>query len=125
MKPIKFKYIFSNGKEFKNTILTLKEIENGQLKAFTNNIPCSFKLIATCQFTGEEDKNGVDIFKGDIIHSDTYNENFEISFDDACFTYIISRADYNYLHEISLNRSKVIGNIYENKELLEEERCFK
>ncbi|WP_419767274.1 YopX family protein [Arcobacter sp.] len=136
MTPIKFKYIFSNGKEFKNTILTLKEIENGQLKAFTNNIPCSFELVAVCQFTGLKVKNDIEIYKGDIVIyykgyvDDSWTDNIQgkhgIVGQDEENGYIwyatFIRNKFSGVGKLipSGDNFEVIGNIYENKELLEE-----
>jgi len=129
MKPIKFKYIFTDGKEFKSTILSLPAIENGQLKAFTNNIPSSFKLVAVCQFTGAITNNGDEIYDGSILRlTDDYDQSKSIhpvSFIESAFR--CERLDdeefkYFYLegNPFLLENYEVIGNIYENKELLEE-----
>ena len=91
------------------------------------------------QCTGLKDKNGKLIYEGDILQSEEYpfknekgyNYAAEVLWDDASATF------YYYTFRISNNvagRStgntgelneyedwKVIGNIYENKELLESE----
>ncbi len=63
------------------------------------------------QYTGLKDKNGVEIYEGDIIK---YGLHF-----DECFTIIWNYSDLEMLYRNS-NQVEVIGNIYENPELLQE-----
>lgn len=93
--------------------------------AWGGNISMSFDDIELMQYTGLKDKNGVKIFEGDIVKRKT-NETLEIDdigdvvYDDDCCSYfIISNETCIYL--TSAWDLKVIGNIYENKELLEDE----
>jgi hypothetical protein len=65
------------------------------------------------QFTGLTDKKGIDIYEGDIIKADWHWENnkiVDLSY-EASFFYAIQE----YCLEDAL---EVIGNIYENPELL-------
>lgn len=79
-----------------------------------------------CQYTGLKDRDGKDIFEGDVIEGGDYNDEDgygEIIWDDdtARFAIIgrhgnnlISDFDNYYGHEL-----RVIGNIYDNPELVE------
>ena len=90
---------------------------NGKLK-FTSNVwtnnhnDYSFKLM---QFTGLHDKNGKEIYEGDIFIQDRYVMVMQYKQDEARFQ--LDNNDHvtsSYFQEL-----EVIGNIYENPELLE------
>ena len=70
------------------------------------------------QYTGLTDKNGQRIFEGDICkHRSNYSGNFIISvvtYTDGCF---LAMADNNSGFNLS-DKLEVIGNIYDNPELL-------
>ena len=68
MSDLKFRYVYSNGKEIKSFVYNIEEIEQG----LQNDDECvlgikGFKLISRDRFTGLKDKNGAEIFKNDII----------------------------------------------------------
>lgn len=75
------------------------------------------------QSTGLEDKNGEEIHDGDIVRTkNIINRNamyFAVRFEDGGFTpFIDTDPDM-----VELDLLKVIGNIHENPELLEEKGC--
>ena len=73
------------------------------------------------QYTGLKDKNEVEVYEGDIIKYDFNELNYRIEFLNAGF---IARRFYEnienlYPTEFDYGKEcEVIGNIYENKELL-------
>ena len=81
-----------------------------------------------CQFTGLCDKSGNKIWENDILmaHLDeSYPENatYEtVEWDVAGFvTHEANSIDRQYLDEFDLEHYEVVGNIFDNKELLQEE----
>lgn len=76
------------------------------------------------QYSGMKDLGGNEIYEGDILHLDSH-QDMQVKFKDGCFVAISTNRiqGLNWM-PTALNLNvllgyKVIGNIYENPELLE------
>jgi len=82
---------------------------------------CDFELI---QFTGLKDKNKKEIYEGDVCDPDGVIGQYEIKWSEhygrimaVCITYV--NICGGSLEVSSMTRGTIIGNIYQNPELLE------
>ena len=94
-------------------------------KEIQNELPINDILM---QYVGLKDKKDKEIYEGDII-SYKYFKGFseleqeiiaKVEFIEGCFGfYEYKREDDDYFNKYDLSNTVVIGNIYENPELLE------
>lgn len=90
-----------------------------------DNVPYKFNEVEFIYGTGIKDKNGKEIESGDILKTE-FAGIFPIKFHNVYGFYAVKKDDkYWFSEEIededneTLSKTEVIGNIYENKELLE------
>ena len=104
------------------------------LWGMTNDIPNMIEVDPStiCQCTGLKDKNGKLIWENDVVeigeHEDTVNGLYKVIYYENAHCYALKRSvdfHYNFFTFSDLNgfetSSKVIGNIFDNPELLESE----
>lgn len=77
------------------------------------------------QYTGAKDKNGVEIYEGDIIRhqSGKYGTDFEIKWSPILCGFTAMQIESGHpspqLNQGTMSYFEVVGNIYENPELVE------
>ncbi len=79
--------------------------------------------LAVVQFTGLLDKNGKEIYEGDVVRDCSHTDLvFAVRWDEERAGYMMPKEfDEEYMWTIAEPTLEVIGNIYENHELLKTE----
>ena len=114
MREIKFRFFFDKEDS------TMEECIRIDLPNSTIPDPKDPNGVIAMQYTGLKDKNGKEIYEGDIckVSDDIYEIIYSVK--DASFRgkFYKKPMEHYYLSPI-LNNFEVIGNIYENPELTE------
>lgn len=76
------------------------------------------------QFTGLYDKNGKEIYEGDILYWNDNNRLYVVTFESGMFYASIRECNKGFFRGFPLHiitgdgKCKIVGNIYDNQELL-------
>lgn len=87
-----------------------------------DNVLYSFDEVELIENTGFKDKNGTSIFVGDIVKTEVRNKVYlqVVGKADVCNAIVLENKIHSSLFSFSDEKNvEVIGNIYENKDILE------
>ena len=112
MRYIKFR-VWNGIEEVLSDVFELSDLITANLNnTFPSYDPSEYIIM---QYTGLEDKNGVEIYEGDVV--DWLGDKFKIII--YCATaWCVTETSQQSLYEIDDTEIEIIGNIYENPELL-------
>jgi len=119
MREIKFRTYYETSRFFSKGLMHYFSDMEQFITFFSQDYEMLIKS-TLMQYTGLKDKNGKEIYEGDILKTD-FNDIAEVKYGLGCF-HIESNQDYESitLFEWSDDMSEVIGNIYENPELIKD-----
>jgi uncharacterized phage protein (TIGR01671 family) len=116
MRKIKFRGITEDGRIVYGGFSI--HATEGKIVQTENELALTGKVVEYLQYTGLKDKNGKDIYEGDIVlYDDEHKEKHVISFGDGKFG-IKLRGEFWSFNVRYIDEYEVIGNIHENPELL-------
>ena len=122
-REIKFRAWDINHKCFRNDEFLISTTNGGKIQVIgvsVDNESCNINEdVILMQYTGLIDKNGKEIYEGDVVTNG--KAFFTITLGDCEWVCVGNNRRDKTLHELSWvinEKYEIIGNIYENKELL-------
>lgn len=117
MRKIKFRAWDKLNKE----MINFESINFQERRVYKDTVSYrKFNDIELMQYTGLKDMKGKEIYEGDILFETFREEYFKVVFENGSFRAEVD--EYSLDLEDYANICEVVGNIYENPELIEEVR---
>ena len=127
MREIKFR-AWHKGKKIIGNVLGI-DILHKEIFFSNENVDCyehvDFKNIELMQYTGLKDKNNKEIYEGDILSDGNNEKPYKVIFENGSFRAEFEGdfEEYSFdLIDVVAQGCEVVGNIYENSELIKEVR---
>ena len=127
MREIKFR-AWHKEKKIIGKVLGI-DILHKEIYFSNENINCyectEFKDIELMQYTGLKDKNNKEIYEGDILSDGNNKKPYKVIFENGSFRAEFEGdfEEYSFdLIDVVAQGCEVVGNIYENPELIKEVR---
>ncbi len=142
MREIKFRGIDCSGQWVYGDLIHKRHDKGAILIQDAKGIGSDVDITTIGQYTGLKDKNGKEIYEGDILRCNGYPYNYDgvdnyfaeiVWADNICSFYKITRknpksivngishGNWSELDEEDIESFEVIGNIHDNPELIKEE----
>lgn len=125
MREIKFR-AWHKEKKIMGEVLGI-DILHKEIFFSNENVDCyghvDFKNIELMQYTGLKDKNNKEIYEGDILSDGNDEKPYKVIFENGSFRAEFEGdfEEYSFdLIDVVLHRCEIVGNIYENPELIKE-----
>lgn len=110
-REIKFEYGFESVNGIVKKVYSLSDIPNIKEKCDVWNV---LPIVYVREYTGLKDKNGKEIYEGDVIIHPGFSGTVQVKFIDGC-CWTLSGWD---CWRTDFSEGEVIGNIHQNPELL-------
>ena len=125
MREIKFR-VWHKEKKIMGEVLGI-DILHKEIFFSNEDVDCyehvDFKNIELMQYTGLKDKNGKEIYEGDILFESFGEKYYKVVFENGSFRAEFEGVfdEYSFdLIDVVAQGYEVVGNIYQNPELLKE-----
>ena len=123
MREIKFRGISKNNNRWVYGFVSIDK-NSAKMEGFPHYIsrasgylPVEVVPKSVGQYTGLKDKNGVEIYEGDILSY--FGFEYEVTFEESAFGWSEDGQFYAFAEMAidEIEKTKIIGNIYENPKL--------